>query len=66
MAWLVLGVYTTPGGAYAGLIWLFKRRWKQQSGQDVVLQESYLGSGAQSRAIVDLLYTVLDPRIRYG
>lgn len=49
---LILGAYTTPREAYAKLIPLFKERWKQQTGQEVVFQESYQGSGAQSRAIV--------------
>jgi sulfate transport system substrate-binding protein len=50
---IVLGAYTTPREAYGKLIPLFKERWKQQTGQDLTFQESYLGSGAQSRAIVE-------------
>jgi sulfate/thiosulfate-binding protein len=45
--------YTTPREAYAELIPIFKQQWKQQTGQDVQFQESYQGSGAQSRAIVE-------------
>lgn len=50
---LILGAYTTPREAYGQLIPLFQEQWKQQTGQDVVFEESYLGSGAQSRAIVE-------------
>ncbi len=51
-ATLILGAYTTPREAYGKLIPLFKKLWKDKTGQDVEFQESYLGSGAQSRAIV--------------
>lgn len=50
---LILGAYTTPREAYGKLIPLFKERWKQQTGQEIAFQESYLGSGAQARAIVE-------------
>ncbi len=50
---LVLGAYTTPREAYGELIPIFQKQWKEKTGQDVVFEESYLGSGAQSRAIVD-------------
>lgn len=50
---LILGAYTTPREAYAEIIPLFQAFWKEQSGQDVTFEESYLGSGAQSRAIVE-------------
>jgi sulfate transport system substrate-binding protein len=50
---LILGAYTTPREAYAEIIPLFQAYWKEQSGQDVTFEESYLGSGAQSRAIVE-------------
>ncbi|MCS7039731.1 MAG: sulfate ABC transporter substrate-binding protein [Caldilineales bacterium] len=49
---LILGAYTTPREAYAEIIPLFRDAWKSKTGQDVQFQESYLGSGAQSRAIV--------------
>src|SRR5262245_59397287 len=52
-ATIVLGAYTTPREAYGKLLPIFKEKWKQQSGQDVTFQESYQGSGAQSRAIVE-------------
>lgn len=52
-ATLILGAYTTPREAYGQLIPLFRQQWKEQTGQDVTFEESYLGSGAQSRAIVE-------------
>jgi sulfate/thiosulfate transport system substrate-binding protein len=50
---LILGAYTTPREAYQELIPLFQKQWKDKTGQEVVFEESYLGSGAQSRAIVE-------------
>jgi len=50
---LTLGAYTTPREAYQELIPIFQKQWKAKTGQDVVFEESYLGSGAQSRAIVE-------------
>lgn len=49
---IILGAYTTPREAYGKLIPLFQHQWKDKTGQDVEFQESYLGSGAQSRAVV--------------
>jgi sulfate/thiosulfate transport system substrate-binding protein len=50
---LILGAYTTPREAYGKLIPLFQAEWKKKTGQDVTFEESYLGSGAQSRAVVE-------------
>ncbi|MGH2591926.1 MAG: sulfate ABC transporter substrate-binding protein [Anaerolineae bacterium] len=50
---LILGAYTTPREAYGQLVLIFQEQWKKQAGQDVTFEESYLGSGAQSRAIVE-------------
>src|SRR5262249_25113175 len=50
---IVLGDYTTPREAYGKLIPIFKEQWKKQTGQDITFQESYQGSGAQSRAIAE-------------
>lgn len=50
---LILGAYTTPREAYGKILPLFKAQWKQKTGQDITFEESYLGSGAQSRAIVE-------------
>lgn len=49
---LILGAYTTPREAYGKIIPLFQKFWKEKTGQEVEFQESYLGSGAQSRAVV--------------
>jgi sulfate transport system substrate-binding protein len=49
---LTLGAYTTPREAYGkAILPAFQRHWKQKTGQEVRFQESYLGSGAQARAI---------------
>ncbi len=50
---LILGAYSTPRVVYARLIPTFEAQWKQQTGQTVVFEQSYLGSGAQSRAIIN-------------
>ena len=50
---LTLGAYTTPREAYQELIPIFKEQWKEKTGQNVIFEESYLGSGAQSRAVVE-------------
>jgi sulfate transport system substrate-binding protein len=50
---LVLGAYTTPREVYGkAIIPAFQRHWKERTGETVTFQESYLGSGAQARAIV--------------
>lgn len=48
---LTLAAYTTPREAYIEIIPLFQAYWQAQTGQQVNFQESYLGSGAQSRAV---------------
>lgn len=50
---LVLAAYTTPREAYAEIIPLFQAHWKDKTGQTVTFEESYQGSGAQSRAVVE-------------
>ncbi|MBI3929160.1 MAG: sulfate ABC transporter substrate-binding protein [Armatimonadetes bacterium] len=50
---LTLGAYTTPREAYGQLIPMFREQWKNKTGQQIEFEESYLGSGAQSRAIVE-------------
>lgn len=50
---LILGAYTTPREAYSQIIPLFAEQWKSRTGQTVTFEESYQGSGAQSRAIVE-------------
>jgi len=49
---LILGAYTVPKDAYQKeIIPAFKEMWKKKTGRDVVFQESYMASGAQSRTI---------------
>ena len=50
---LILGAYTTPREAYGEIIPLFQAYWLAETGQTVTFEESYLGSGAQSRAVVE-------------
>jgi sulfate transport system substrate-binding protein len=50
---LTLAAYTTPREAYAEIIPLFQAHWKERTGQTVIFEESYQGSGAQSRAVVE-------------
>lgn len=50
---LILGAYTTPREAYAEILPLFQEYWLAETGQFVKFEESYLGSGAQSRAVVN-------------
>lgn len=50
---LILGAYTTPREAYGELLPIFAAQWLVETGQTVTFEESYLGSGAQSRAVVE-------------
>ena len=50
---LILAAYTTPREAYGEIIPLFQTYWKEKTGQTVTFEESYQGSGAQSRAVVE-------------
>jgi sulfate transport system substrate-binding protein len=50
---LILAAYTTPREAYRELIPIFQQKWKDETGQTVIFEESYQGSGAQSRAVVE-------------
>lgn len=50
---LTLGVYTTPREAYGkSILPAFKTHYQTKQAREVQFQESYLGSGAQARAIV--------------
>ncbi len=49
---LSLAAYSTPSEAYGKIIPLFVDQWKAQNNQDVTFEQSYGGSGAQSRAVV--------------
>ncbi len=50
---LTLAAYTTPREAYGEIIPLFQKYWKDKTGQTVTFEESYQGSGAQSRAVAE-------------
>ena len=50
---LTLAAYTTPREAYAEIIPAFQNYWKDKTGQTVTFEESYQGSGAQSRAVAE-------------
>lgn len=50
---LILAGYTTPREAYKEIIPLFQAYWKEKTGQTVTFEESYQGSGAQSRAVAE-------------
>lgn len=51
---LILAAYTTPREAFAEIIPLFQQKWADEhGGQKVIFEESYQGSGAQSRAVVE-------------
>lgn len=50
---LTLGAYTTPREVYGKkLLPAFQAEWRASHQEEVSFQESYLGSGAQARAIV--------------
>jgi sulfate/thiosulfate transport system substrate-binding protein len=48
---LTFVAYSTPREAYGEIIPLFQAKWLEETGQQVILQESYGGSGSQSRAV---------------
>ncbi len=49
---LTLAAYSTPREVYGEVIPLFQAYWQEQNGQQVIVQETYQGSGAVSRTIV--------------
>ena len=48
---LTLAGYAVPREAYGEIIPLFQAYWQEQTGQQVIVLESYQASGAQSRAV---------------
>jgi sulfate transport system substrate-binding protein len=50
-ATLALGAFTTPREAYRKILPAFAAEWQSNTGQSLTFEESYLGSGAQARAI---------------
>ncbi|MGF1589896.1 MAG: sulfate ABC transporter substrate-binding protein [Pleurocapsa sp.] len=50
---LTLVSYAVTQSAYEKIIPKFTEQWKAQTGQDVVIEQSYGGSGSQTRAVID-------------
>lgn len=67
---LTLAAYTTPREVYGReIIPAFQKMWKEKTGQEVRFQESYLGSGAQARAVIggfeaDVVALSLEPDLQ--
>ena len=49
---LTLGTYTAPREAYQAIVPLFQKYWRAKTGHTLNVKQSYLGSGAQARAIM--------------
>ncbi|MDZ4764461.1 MAG: sulfate ABC transporter substrate-binding protein [Chloroflexota bacterium] len=65
---LTLAGYAVPREALGDIIPLFERDWQEQTGQQVIVLESYQASGAQSRAVAggfeaDIVALSLEPDI---
>ncbi|BAZ79889.1 sulfate ABC transporter substrate-binding protein [Sphaerospermopsis kisseleviana CS-549] len=50
---ITLVTYAVTKAAYSKIIPQFVAKWKREKGQDVVIRESYGGSGSQTRAVID-------------
>ncbi|WP_017301317.1 sulfate ABC transporter substrate-binding protein [Nodosilinea nodulosa] len=50
---LTLVSYAVTQAAYEQIIPQFTKQWKEQTGQDVTFDQSYGGSGSQTRAVLD-------------
>ncbi len=50
---LTLVSYAVTRSAYEKIIPLFAKSWKEQTGQTVTIEQSYGGSGSQTRAVID-------------
>src|SRR4030095_7165973 len=67
---LQLGAYTTPREAYGkAILPAFQAEWQKKTGNTVTFEESYQGSGAQARAVVDgfeadVVALSLDPDVK--
>ncbi|WP_246369681.1 sulfate ABC transporter substrate-binding protein [Saccharibacillus deserti] len=49
---LVIGAYSVVKDSVQDIIPLFQQKWREETGQTVVFEESYEASGTQARAIV--------------
>ncbi|MGL5834373.1 MAG: sulfate ABC transporter substrate-binding protein [Waterburya sp.] len=52
-AQLTLVSYAVTQSAYEKIIPKFVEQWKAKTGQDVIIEQSYGGSGSQTRAVID-------------
>jgi sulfate/thiosulfate transport system substrate-binding protein len=50
---ITLVSYAVTKAAYSKIIPQFVAKWKREKGQDVIIRESYGGSGSQTRAVID-------------
>lgn len=50
---ITLVTYAVTKAAYSKIIPQFVAKWKREKGQDVLIRESYGGSGSQTRAVID-------------
>ncbi len=50
---LTLVAYAVPKAAHDAIIPKFQEKWKAEKGQNVTFNQSYGGSGSQTRAIID-------------
>ncbi|OUL21386.1 sulfate-binding protein [Nostoc sp. RF31YmG] len=50
---ITLVSYAVTKAAYDKIIPQFVAKWKREKGQDIVVRESYGGSGSQTRAVID-------------
>lgn len=50
---LTLVSYAVTQSAYEKIIPQFVEQWKAKTGQDVIIEQSYGGSGSQTRAVID-------------
>lgn len=50
---ITLVTYAVTRSAYEKIIPLFVEQWKAETGQTVTIEQSYGGSGSQTRAVID-------------
>jgi sulfate transport system substrate-binding protein len=50
---LTLVSYAVTQSAYEEIIPQFVEQWKEKTGQDVIIEQSYGGSGSQTRSVID-------------
>jgi sulfate/thiosulfate transport system substrate-binding protein len=50
---LTLVSFAVTQAAYEAIVPLFTEKWQQEQGQEVIFNQSYGGSGSQTRAVID-------------